>query len=440
MKPRNTGILVLGAFVGWSLLPAALAADDHGGGGLAVATLAAADPSTAAILTGIAEGFAVDRSVGERFVTHGELVRAVDAGGDRGCRTDLCLTRAAQSLGAALLLSGEVVREDDRYRIRIRLLGSEATVERVASRECAPCNEGALPAMLEEALQEVLETLGAPEPELRDDGRTIILHPRLSGGEFDYEDLGRTLFNQPQIIDDVEVSSLTMPDERLACVDSGETLRFSTTLQARNLAALPRQFSGSVRIELLGEGDDELLASVQRPIEFQLVAAASEEGGFSPEGDWMAPASVGKASLELLYRPETTVPLRVRTSWDDERLEELTTRPVTRLVDVSDFHLERGDERISTVPWGEEIEAHLVLTKLDTGAPAEVTVRVERQIRFWFDTEKVHAIYEIPAEQSGTFHLILPFLPPDAQHGSSEGYVFEVWVNGCRLYRSGQYK
>ncbi len=443
MSPNKPGILVPVAALAWCVFPSAVApaADDEERGGLAVATLAAEDPSTAAILTGITEGFAVDRSVGERFVSHGELVRAVDAGGDPGCRTDGCLAHGARVLGASLLLRGEVARVGEGYHIRVRLLGTpEATEVRNTERECSPCTEASLPAMLEEALQEVLEPLGTPEPELRDDGRTIVLHPRLSAGEFDYEDLGRTLYNQPQLIDDVEISSLTMPDERLACVDSGDTLRFSTTLQARNLSASSRKVSGSVRIELLGEQDDELLASVQRPIEFQLVPAEEVEGSFSPEGDWMAPASVGKASLELLYRPETTAPLRVRTSWDDERLEELSTRPVTRLVDVADFHLERGGERISAVPWGQEIEAHLVLSKLDTGAPAEVTLRVERQIRFWFDTEKVHAIYEIPAERSGTFHLILPFVPPDAQHASSEGYVFEVWVNGCRLYRSGKYE
>jgi len=48
-------------------------------------------------------------------------------------------------------------------------------------------------------------------------------------------------------------------------------------------------------------------------------------------------------------------------------------------------------------------------------------------------------VYEIPSDEVGDFHLILPFVPDPARRESTEGYHFEVWINGCQRQRTGLY-
>jgi len=135
--------------------------------------------------------------------------------------------------------------------------------------------------------------------------------------------------------------------------------------------------------------------------------------------------------------PADAGPVQVRATWDGELLEALVARPPGAVVALGEVALRAGDRQVSELTWGEPMQVWVVLDKVRPGAPAEVTVRLERKIRYWFDSEATQAAYEIPAGEDGEYRLILPFTPAEADRDSTEGYGFEVWVNGCMLHRMG---
>ena len=167
---------------------------------------------------------------------------------------------------------------------------------------------------------------------------------------------------------------------------------------------------------------------------------ADPGGGVDDRGVWIPPAHVAKHSLAVTWTAAPAAGLRIRVSWDGEILEELETRPVTTATRLEEFFLTREGQRVGTLTWGEEMEAHLALTRVPGAPAAEVTLRMERMIRFWFDTENIQAMHLLPEDSEGTYHLRLPFVPNAARRDSSRGYVFEVWVNGCSLHRSEVYE
>ncbi len=424
-------------------LPRSSARAEAGHEVLAVAsfTADAAGEGIAPILTSVAESLALEHAGPKRFVAHGQLARHLDRSPDRGCRTSDCLTRAAAALGATLLIPGGADGEGGELAVRVELLAT-ADGHTVASvrRGCDACGADALPAMLEQALRQALDALGPPEPVVANEGHTVILRPQRLGRAFRHEDIARTIERRTVVRDGVELSALTLPDDRLSCVDAGAELRWRTTVQAVNTAAEAREVDGVIVTEVFTGDAEQPVTWSRRPLSFDLGGAGADEGAFDGDGVWIPPASVGRRVLDHSVIAESTAPLRMRVSWEDELLEELLTRPLTRFVDVVDLYLARQGQRTSAMPWGEEAEVHLVLTKRSTEAPAEVTLRVERQIRFWFDTDSLHATYEIAAEEDGTFHLVLPFSPGAASQESSEGVVLEAWVNGCMLMRSQVYR
>jgi hypothetical protein len=398
--------------------------------GLAVAPFGALEvaPTTAAILTGVAEGAAMELAAGGRFVAHGELLRTVDAGPDVGCRDEDCLARAAADRGAGLLLSGEVGRLGDTYVVTVHVVGCpDAETLATVSRQCVECEEGSLPTLLEDALAEALRSPEPASPTLSDDGHTVVMALQRRGGAFSYDDPYRTLSRSAVILDHVELSSLTRPAVDLGCQRPDEGARFTATLLAKNGHEASRVVQGAFVVEVTDDGSDAQLARVERTVDLRLDGTAAEEGG-----------STGVVKVEIEV-PAGVRSLRVRSSFDDELLEELVTRPVGRVAEVSDFYLVHGAQRVAELAWGEPMEAHLLLTKPLAGAAAEVTLRLERKIRYWFDTENLQTVYEIPADEVGDFHLILPFVPDPSRRESTEGYHFEVWINGCQRQRTGLY-
>jgi len=402
--------------------------------GLAVAPLDAleVDRNTAVILTGVAEGIAMD--AGGRFVAHGELLRTVDAGDEPGCRTEICLARAARAIGADLLLTGEVGKLEDTYVVKVQLSSCpDAETRATVSRQCTECSEGALPALLEDALLQALRSIdsAATQQHLEDDGRTIVLGHAPGEGAFHYKDPHRTLKRQSAVVDGVELSSLTRPAEGVGCLEPGTPVTFTTTLLVHNELATPATLEGSLEVEVFSGDDDAPVVSKQIPVTFELGGGQADDGA----GDDLL-----RIEVEAPPPPGAPEVLRIRTSWEDEVLEELVTRPVGRVVSVEDFYLRLGETRVSDLAWGREMQAHVHLSKFGMGAHAEVTLRVERKIRYWFDTENTQAYFEFPSGADGPYHLVLPFTPSLVRRDSTEGYSFEVWVNGCRLHRSGLYQ
>jgi hypothetical protein len=423
---RNLGALLLCGL----LFPAAVAAAE-GAGGVAVAPLVAmgVEPSTAAILTGVAEGTAMELASGGRFVAHGELLRAVDAGGESGCRSEDCLARAAAGLGADRLLTGEVGLLGETYLVKVQLATCpEAETLATVSRQCVECDESGLPVLLQDAL---LGLVRGPESgasaQVSDDGRTIVLVEQLSEGAFHYKDLHRTLSRESLEIDGVELSSLTAPGEAIGCVQPGGTAAIGSTLLVHNGGEAATRLRGPFRVEVYGDEDDEPLAVLVEPVDVALGAGGSEDGTDS------AAVSIA-VSFEV---PADAGPLRVRTLWDGELLEEQLTRPPGAVVVLGEVLLLAGERQVSELSWGEPMQVAVVLDKTRAGAAAEVTIRLERKIRYWFDSEARQATYEIPAGEDGEYRLVLPFTPAAADRASTEGYGVEVWVNGCMLHRMG---
>ncbi len=397
--------------------------------GVAVAPFDAleVEPTTAAILTGMAEGTAMELTTGGRFVAHGELLRAVDAGLDAGCREEDCFARAAATLGVGNLISGEVGRLGDTYVVTVQRISCPGAETLAAiSRQCGDCEEGALPTLLEDALTEALRGLGSPAPTLSEDGRTVQMALQRRGGAFSYDDPYRTLLRSSLDAQDVQLSSLTRPAEELGCLGPDQPVRFVSTLLAANRAAEPRSTTGVFAVEVTDERSESQLVLVEHPVTLQLDGAGAAEGA----------SGLVKVEIEV---PAGVRTLRVRATYDDELLEEIVTRPVGRVAEVGDFYVVRGDERVGELAWGEAMEAHLLLSKPLADVPAEVTLRLERKIRYWFDTENLQSVYEIPADLTGDLHLVLPFIPDAARRDSTEGYHFEVWINGCQQHRSGLY-
>ena len=410
-------------------VPSAAADESRRPPGVAVAPFAALEvaPTTAAILTGMAEGRTMELTTGGRFVAHGELLRAVDAGSDAACRAEDCLARAAATLGIGHLVSGEVGRLGDTYVVTVRLVRCPgAQTLATISRQCVDCEEGALPTLLDEALSEALLGLGSSSPTLSADGRTVQLTLQRRGGAFSYDDPYRTLLRSSMDVEDVQLSSLTRPADELGCLGPDEPVRFVSTLLATNLSQDARTTTGIFAVEVTDDSSDAQLVISEHPVTLQLDGAGAAEGA----------SGMVKVEIEV---PAGVRTLRVRATYDDELLEEIVTRPVGRVAEVGDFYIVHDDQRVGELAWGEAMEAHLLLTKPLADAPAEVTLRLERKIRYWFDTENLQSVYEIPGDLTGDLHLVLPFVPDASRRESTEGYHFEVWINGCQQHRSALY-
>jgi len=389
-----------------AILLAARVASADPGGGIAVAPLRALDvpEGTASILTGLAEAMAQQHVTEGRLVAHGELLRAVDAGADRGCRDEPCLTRAAAALGSAHLLTGEVGTLGDAHVLSVRITATEDGETRTAvSRECRECDESALPAMLEEALLEALAALVPAQPAEGDEGRTITMLRQRGEGDFRYEETTRTVQRALLEVQGVQLSSLTRAGAELGCVTPGEVVSFETTLEAHNPDPRPRTLRGTLSLELLGPDDEKPLARADDEVVLTLDGLAPD-GGADPGGEvddrgvWIPPAHVAKHSLAVTWTATPAAGLRIRVSWDGEILEELETRPVTTATRLEEFFLTREGQRVGTLTWGEEMEAHLALTRVPGAPAAEVTLRMERMIRFWFDTENIQAMHLLPED------------------------------------------
>ncbi len=437
-----------------ALLPVLLAAVVGAGAaaaeptaGIAVAPLRAVDApeGTASILTGLAESLA-QRYVREgRLVAHGELLRAVDAGEDAGCRDEACLGRAAAAVGAAHLVSGEVGTLGDTLVISVRVTATgDGATRSAVSRECRECDPSALPAMLEEALLEALSALVPAAPAGSGDARDVTLVRQRGEGEFRYEDATRTLQRAQLEVGGLQLSALTRPLQSPGCVEAGDPLAFETVLEVHNPGPRTRTLRGTLALEVLGLDGDEPLARAEQAVTVTLASGADEAADGGPavddEGVWVPPAHVARESLAVTWTAAPLPGLRLRTTWDEELLDELQTRPVTAAARLEEFHLTHDGQRATALRWGEEMEAHLALTRVEGAPAAEVTLRMERMIRFWFDTENVQAVHVLPEDAEGTYQLRLPFVPNAARRDSSRGYVFEVWVNGCSLYRSELYE
>jgi len=402
--------------------------------GIAVAPFQAldVDPNTAVILTGVAEGIAM--GAGGRFVAHGELLRRVDSSDEPGCRTEECLARGAAAIGADLLLTGEVGKLEDTFVVKVQLSGCpDAETRATVSRQCTSCSEGALPALLEDALLHALHTLEpAAEPQhLGEDGRTFVIGQRAAEGSFHYKDSHRTLSRTSVVVDGVELSSLTRPGDGIGCLEPGTPLSLTATLLVHNRLPTPTSIEGTFEVVAFASSEDSPLAVRQIPVRFDLGGAQDEDGG----GD-----EIVRAEVEVPPPPGSPAVLHIRTAWEGEPLEELVTRPVGRVATMEEVYLSLGEARVRDLAWGQEMQAHVRLFKFDTDAPAEVTVRMEREIRYWFDTDSTQAFFDVPEGTDGSYHLILPFTPSLVRRESTEGYGFEVWVNGCRLHRTGLYQ
>lgn len=409
---------------------ASAATDESPAPGIAVAPFSALEvaPTSAAILTGVAEGMAMELAAGGRFVAHGELLRTVDAGPDAGCRDEDCLARAAALRGADLLLSGAVGQLGDTYVVTVQLVGCpDAETLATVSRQCVECEEGSLPTLLEDALAEALRGPETPAPALSDEGHTVVMAMQRRRGAFSHDDPYRTLLRSSLTVDDVELASLTRPAEELGCRGPDEAVQFTATLLAKNGHEETRQVQGTFGVEVTDDSSGARLALHEHPVSLVLDGAGVEEG-----------VSTGVVEVEIDV-PAGMRSLRLRATFDEQLLEELVTRPLGRVAEVGDFYLVHGGERVAELTWGEPMEVHLLLTKPLAGAAAEVTVRLERKIRYWFDSENLQSVYELPADAVGDFHLILPFVPDPARRESTEGYHFEVWINGCQRQRTGLY-
>ena len=413
-------------------------------GGLAVAPMDALDmaATTAAILTGIVEGVAAQQAATDRFVAHGELLRTVDQGTEPGCRSRECLARAAAELGASHLLTGEVGRLGEARVVTVQLTRtSDVVTVSAASRQCEPCEEGALPALLDDALHELLAIVEQAEAQVSGDGRTIQLPLRRRAASADFLDRHRVMESHSVNVDGVQLSTLTRSGEQLGCLEPGEEIRIVTTLQAVNTGEAPVTLDGELIIEVLDDATGEhVLDSSKRSIQ-QVVEADDASGErFAEDGSWIPPTNVWKDAVELRSRATAATRLRVRVSWGEDLLEELVTRPVARVARVDDLYLERGGERVQELVWGEPMAVHLVLTKLEVGAPAEVTLQLRRKLRYWFDTDDDHAFFAIDEAADGAYHLILPWTPALARQDATESVSVEVWINGCLLHGSPEYR
>ncbi len=443
MAPRPRLLAPLLALVAGSLVAVPRGADGEEGVGIAVAPMTALEvaESTAAILTGIAEGVAAEHTGTGRFVAHGELLRAIDAGPDSGCRTAACLTAATASLGASHLLTGEVGRIGEARVVTVQLTRvDDGSTISAASRQCEACDEGALPALLDEALYEVLATLDRSDAQVSEDGRTVTLSLRRRASAGHFQDRHRTLESRAVVVDGIQLSSLTRPGEELGCRELGEPVTLVTRLQAINTTDTEAAVEGELVIEVLDEGSGEPLLGSRLEVRQRIGVAAPEEARIAEDGSWIPPTNVWKDSVELLLPTTTATPMRVRVTWNEELLEELVTRPVARVARVDDLYLERAGERVQELSWGEPMAVHLVLTKHETTAAAEVTLDMRRKLRYWFDTADTHALHAIAASADGAYHLVLPFTPTLAQRDSTESVAFDVWINGCLQLRSPDYR
>ncbi len=426
LPTRSAAGLLTAAILLWSTS----AQGARGRGGVAVAPLEAmgVDPSTAAILTGVAEGAAMHMSGGGRFVAHGELLRAVDADDEAGCRSEDCLARAAAELGVDRLLTGEVGQLGETFVVKVQLSacpGAETLA--TVSRQCVECDDSSLPALLQDALQGLVRGPGVGEAaQVSADGREIVLVEQRSEGAFHYKDLHRMVSREALDLDGVELSSLTTPAEGIGCVEPGGMAQVQSTLLVHNTGEVAARLKGLFRVEVFEE-EDQLLAVHSQRVDKGLGANGAEDGSDSA-------ALQTTVTFEV---PADAGPLQVRATWDGELLEELVARPPGAVVALGEVALRAGDRQVSELTWGEPMQVWVVLDKVRPGAPAEVTVRLERKIRYWFDSEATQAAYEIPAGEDGEYRLILPFTPAEADRDSTEGYGFEVWVNGCMLHRMG---
>ena len=412
-------------------------------GGIAVAPMTALEvaETTAAILTGIAEGVAAEHANAGRFVAHGELLRTVDASNDDRCRSASCLAAAARSLGAAYLLTGEVGRIGEARVVTVQLtrVVDEVTVS-AASRQCETCDEGALPALLDDTLYEVLSALDRADSEVSADGRSITLSLRRRASAAHYQDRHRTQENRALLLDGVQLSSLTRPDEGMGCLERGEPVVMTTSLQVINTTDREAAVVGELGIEVFDEAGGNPLVASRFPVHQAVGVASETEARIAEDGSWIPPTNVWKESVELQLPTTTAAPMRVRVTWNEELLEELVTRPVARVARVDDLYLERGGERVQTLEWGQPMTVHLVLTKHETAAAAEVTLNMRRKLRYWFDTDDTHAYHAIAASADGAYQLVLPFTPELSQQDSTESLAFEVWINGCLQHRSSDFR
>jgi TolB-like protein len=435
--------LLLAATCAWLEVCGASSAAAEEPVGIAVAPMTALEvaETTAAILTGIAEGVAAEHAHAGRFVAHGELLRTVDAGPEIGCRDSSCLATATQALGAAYLLTGEVGRIGEARVVTVQLtrVDDEATVS-AASRQCDACDEGALPALLDEALYEVLSALDRSDSPISDDGRTITLSLRRRASAAHYQDRHRTLANTALQLDGIQLSSLTRPGEQLGCLERGEPAVMITGLQVINTTDREVTVDGELGIEVIDELGGDPLVTSRFPVHRVIGAAEEADPRIADDGSWIPPTNVWKESVELQLPTASAAPMRVRVRWNEEQLEELITRPVARVARVDDLYLERAGERVQTLDWGQPMAVHLVLTKHETTAAAEVTLNMRRKLRYWFDTDDTHAYHAIAASADGAYHLVLPFTPALSQQDSTESLAFEVWINGCLQHRSSDFR
>lgn len=411
-------------------------------GGLAVAPMDALDmaATTAAILTGIVEGVAAQHAATDRFVAHGELLRTVDRGPEPGCRSRECLARAAAELGASHLLTGEVGRLGEARVVTVQLTRtSDVVTVSAASRRCEPCEEGALPALLDDALYELLAIVEQAEAQVSGDGRTIQLSLRRRAASADFLDRHRVTESRSVNVDGVQLSTLTRSGEQLGCLEPGEEIRFVTTLQAVNTGEAPVTLDGELIIEVLDDATGEVVLGSEHPVRQQVETDDGSGERFAEDGSWIPPVNVWKDTVELRTRATAATRLQVRVSWGEELLEDLVTRPVARVTRVDDLYLEHGGDRVQELVWGEPMAVHLVLTKLEVGAPAEVTLQLRRKLRYWFDTDDDHAFFAIDEGADGAYHLILPWTPALARRDATESVSVEVWINGCLLLGSPEY-
>ncbi len=412
-------------------------------GGLAVAPMTALDvaETTAAILTGIAEGQAAQLAGTGRFVAHGELLRVVDGGPDRDCRSTECLARAAAALGSAHLLTGEVGRIGESHVVTVQLTRTaDAVTVSAASRQCEGCDEGALPALLDDAMVEALGALDREEVHTSDDGRTVHLSLRRRASSAHFLDRHRVVAGQALAIDTLQLSSLTRAGEPFGCLEPGEEVHFVTTLQAVNTGETPTVLDGELLVEIVDDATGDPSISTKVLVQREIGVDDGSGERFDEDGSWIPPANVWKESVELRQPGAEAAPLRVRVSWNGELLEELVTGPAARVTRVDDLYLEGEGERVAELSWGEPMAVHLVLTKLEITAAAEVTLQVRRKLRYWFDTDDSHAFHAIATSADGAYHLVLPWVPPLSQQSGTESVTFEVWVNGCLQHRSPVYR
>lgn len=253
--------------------------------------------------------------------------------------------------------------------------------------------------------------------------------PRRSS-PFYYRDASRRLSSDSVTVNGVGISSHTRPVEDVGCLLPEAPLCFNAALLAHNTVSEARGLEGTLTVSVSDKATGDLLLARSKSVKLDLEPFDDED-----------PDSIGFANVDIVIPRAQAArrALKVQTSWDGSLLEEIETRPVGRIAELREIYLAIDDAPAETLAWGSEMGLHVLLDKPDAGAPAEVTLRIERKIRYWFDTENTEAIFEIPAKEAGAFHLVLPFTPQNERQESTESYSFEVWVNGCLLRRYGPF-